>query len=359
VTIKIKGPIIESEEAWIYDWFDMDYTTASKVEEYLQEASGAITVVINSPGGSVYEADEIYHMLRKYGATNKVTIEIVGIAASAASYIATASDDVAISPGAQIMIHNASVVSRGDYRDMDKTSEILQKINRSIVNVYMLKTELSEKELLDMMDEETYLGAQEALDKGFVDRILHTDGQMKFAASKNGADNGFLPNDVIEKMKNQASSFMKNDTMPITIDKNEDLQNKQNKKGGEESVTYEEIKNQHPEIFEKIKNEGHAEGVKEENERIKSIDALSQVGMESLINNAKYEEPINSGQLAIKILNKQKEIGQQHIKNVEDDAEALNEVEDKSPDNKKEEEEAQVLAKSAETLNDIFDGGVL
>lgn len=357
-TIKIKGPIIESEEAWIYDWFGMDHTTVSKVEEHLQKASGAVSVVINSPGGSVYEADEIYHMLRKYGESNKVTIEIVGIAASAASYIATASDDVAISPGAQIMIHNASVVSRGDYRDMDKTSEILQKINRSIVNVYMLKTGLSEKELLDMMDEETYLGAQEALDKGFVDRILHNDGQMKFAASKNGADNGFLPLDVIEKMKNQASAF-KNDQLPITNDKNEDLQNKQNKKGGEESVTYEEIKNQHPEIFEKIKNEGHAEGVKEENERIKNIDALSQVGMESLINNAKYEDPINSGQLAIKILNKQKEIGQQHIKNVEDDAEVLNEVEDKSPDNKKEEEEAQVLAKSTKTLSNIFDGGVL
>lgn len=363
-TIKIRGPIVDADEAWIYEWFDMQHTTAEKVEQELEKATGKVTVVINSPGGSVYEANEIYHALKKYGETNELTVEIAGIAASAASYIATAADDVAISPLAQIMIHNASAVGRGDYRDMQHTSDLLQKVNKSIVNAYMMKTGLPEEELLKMMDDETYFGAQEAVDKGFANRILFDDGTVKFAASAKGE--GFLPRDVIEKMKKEASSKKvpdaekPKDTSKSNFKVNEAKPKDKKSVEGGKDMTYEELKENHPELFNQIKSEGKEEGRKEENARIKSIDDLGHAGMQDLINKAKYEEPMNAGELAIAILNKQKAVGQTHIQNIEEDAEGIKDVEPQAPDKNKEEEDAKNVAEATAKLENIFaTGGVL
>ncbi|GGG32890.1 hypothetical protein GCM10007425_29450 [Lysinibacillus alkalisoli] len=379
-TIKIRGPIVDADEAWIYDWFGMQHTTAEKVEKELNEASGKVTVIINSPGGSVYEANEIYHMLKKYSETNELSVEIAGIAASAASYIATAAKDVAISPLAQIMVHNASAVSRGDYRDMQHTSDVLQKVNKSIVNAYMLKTGLKEEELLQMMNNETYMGAQEAVDKGFANRVLFDDGAVKFAASALTSE--FLPRGVIEKMQKDAITIKERkgnvaktggidkNTKNVTEDDGNIAKKHENNsddrkspvasegEGGKE-MTYEELKNNHPELFNQIKNEGFKAGVQEENARIKSIDSLSSTGMEELLNKAKYEESMDAGQLAIEILNKQAEIGKNHTKNVEEDAMALENVKNKATDDE-ENKKAQEAIKNVAGLENIFkSGGVL
>lgn len=352
VKININGPIVPDSYAWIYDYFDEPCTNPKKINDALAEASEneEVTMVINSGGGSVYAASEMYHALKSYN--GKVIAEIASIAASAAGFLAMAADEVAIAPPGQFMLHNASSYASGDYREMDKASGMLKAVNASISKAYEIKTELSKEEIKAMMDKETYLTADEAIEKGFADRILFIDEAQDFVADKGSLLPKAVIDDMLKRMENGEFKGPQNSQKEPEI--------KDDKEKGADNVNYEDIKNDHPEIFEKIKNEGRVEGVKEENDRIKNIDAIAQVGMEELINDAKYKEPMNAGELAIKILNKQKEVGQKHIKDVDDDAQALNEVEDKSPDNKKEEEEAQASAKAVEALNGIFDeGGVL
>lgn len=195
--IDIKGVIVSNDDAWIYDWFELENTTPSKVSTAINEANGeALEVIINSPGGDVYAGSEIYSMLREY--KGDVTVKIVGVAASAASVIAMAGKHVAISPTAQIMIHNVSSRVSGDYRDHAHESDVLKGWNKSIANAYVLKSGLSEPEVLAMMNKESWLTAQEAKEKGFVDEILFDEGR-KLAASYGG----LLPPEVISKLKNE------------------------------------------------------------------------------------------------------------------------------------------------------------
>ena len=136
--IDIKGDIIEDDSQWIYDWLGWNYTTAKNVNKKLQEANGqAITVKINSPGGSVFAASEIYTELKNY--PGQVNIEILGLAASAASVIAMAGKSK-MSPTAQIMVHNVSTSCGGDYRAMEHTAEVLKNANDTIANAYINKS---------------------------------------------------------------------------------------------------------------------------------------------------------------------------------------------------------------------------
>ena len=122
--------------AWIYDWFDWDCTAPKNV--VLPETGEDIEVHINSGGGDVYAGSEIYTALRSY--SGKVVVKIVGIAASAASVIAMAGDEVEISPTAQIMIHNVSSNVSGDHNALLHEAEVLEGFNKSIANAYIYKT---------------------------------------------------------------------------------------------------------------------------------------------------------------------------------------------------------------------------
>ncbi len=197
--IDVKGPIIDSDEQWIYDWFEIEATSPKKINDLINqtESNENLEVEINSGGGSIFAGSEIYTALKAY--KGNVTTKIVGLAASAASVIAMAADKILMSPTAQLMIHNASGSFNGDYNDMDKGSEILKNVNAGISNAYMLKTGLSNEELLQMMNKETWMTAQQALDNKFIDEIMFSDN-IKVVASIN---NSMLPRQVINKMKNK------------------------------------------------------------------------------------------------------------------------------------------------------------
>jgi len=202
VKIDINGPIVSNDDAWIYEWFEMDATWPRKVIQELDNANGEDVIIsINSPGGYVWDGSEIYTALKNYPGYTET--QIVGLAASAASFIATAANKVRIAPTAQIMIHNASTVGYGDHRDMTKAAERLRVTDKTIVNAYMLKTGKSEEELLNMMAEETWLGPQEALEKGFVDEIMFTDNSIKFAASASVEGAAMIPQKVIDGIRNK------------------------------------------------------------------------------------------------------------------------------------------------------------
>ena len=132
--------------------------------------SGDITVWINSPGGDCIAAAQIYNMLMGY--EGKVTVKIDGIAASAASVIAMAGTKVMMSPVSMMMIHNPMTIAFGDSAEMKKAIEMLQSVKDSIINAYELKTGLSRAKLSHLMDDETWMDSNKALELGFADEIL-------------------------------------------------------------------------------------------------------------------------------------------------------------------------------------------
>jgi ATP-dependent Clp protease protease subunit len=136
----------------------------------LNSGTGDITVWINSPGGDCVAAAQIYNMLMDY--KGNVTVKIDGIAASAASVIAMAGTEVLMSPVSTMMIHNPATVAMGDHNEMQKAIEMLNEVKESIINAYEIKTGLSRAKLSHLMDSETWMNANKAVELGFVDGII-------------------------------------------------------------------------------------------------------------------------------------------------------------------------------------------
>lgn len=198
VKVKISGTIVSNDVKWIYEWFEIDATSPNDVSKVIDQLDGEdVEVEINSGGGDVFAGSEIYTSLKKY--RGKVKVDIVGIAASAASVIAMAGDVVRISPTAQIMIHNVSSRASGDYRDMQHEADVLKNWNKTIANAYILKTGLSQEKLLELMNEETWFNAQQAKELGFADEILFDEGNQLVASSASGF---IFPPQVVNKLRN-------------------------------------------------------------------------------------------------------------------------------------------------------------
>ena len=153
-------------------WFDDDVTPQLFKEELLS-GSGNITVWINSPGGDCVAAAQIYNMLMDYH--GNVTVKIDGIAASAASVIAMAGNKVLMSPVSMLMIHNPMTVAMGDSAEMQKAIEMLSEVKESIMNAYEIKTGMSRAKISRLMDAETWMNANKAVELGFADDILNRE----------------------------------------------------------------------------------------------------------------------------------------------------------------------------------------
>lgn len=150
-------------------WFDDDITPQMFREE-LFAGNGPVTIWLNSPGGDCIAASQIYSMLMDY--TGSVTVKIDGIAASAASVIAMAGTTVLMAPTALMMIHNPMTVAFGDTAEMQKAIDMLDEVKESIVNAYEIKTGMSRAKISHLMDSETWMNANRAIELGFADDIL-------------------------------------------------------------------------------------------------------------------------------------------------------------------------------------------
>lgn len=162
-TLFLNGTIAEES------WFDDDVTPQLFKDE-LMSGSGNITVWINSPGGDCVAAAQIYNMLMDY--KGDVTVKIDGIAASAASVIAMAGTKVLMSPVSMLMIHNPMTAAFGNSDEMQKAIEMLGSVKDSIINAYEIKTGLSRAKLSHLMDAETWMDANKAVELGFADEIM-------------------------------------------------------------------------------------------------------------------------------------------------------------------------------------------
>ena len=167
-TLFLNGTIAEES------WFDDDVTPQLFKDE-LMAGSGDITVWINSPGGDCVAAAQIYNMLMDY--KGNVTVKIDGIAASAASVIAMAGTKVLMSPVSMMMIHNPATVAFGDSAEMQKAIDMLSSVKDSIINAYEIKTGLSRAKLSHLMDAETWMDANKAVELGFADGILFLEDE--------------------------------------------------------------------------------------------------------------------------------------------------------------------------------------
>ena len=155
------------------DWYG-DGVTASRIAAALRSIGGAdVTVNINSPGGDMFEGLAIYNLLREY--EGKVTVKVLGLAASAASIIAMAGDEVQIGRGAFLMIHNCWVYAMGNRHDLQQIAADMVPFDKAMNDIYGVRTGLDAATIDAMMNAETYIGGSDAVEKGFADRLLAAD----------------------------------------------------------------------------------------------------------------------------------------------------------------------------------------
>ena len=277
-----------------------DTISAKEVTEYLTDLDVEnINVYINSNGGVVDTAIAINNALRRHKA--KVTVNIDGIAASAATLITCAGDTVRMPKNALFMIHNPSTIAMGDSEEMRKQADVLEKYKNSITETYLQKVNIDKEKLSELMDNESWLSAEEALEYGFIDEIIeNADIQV--------VENKVISNNMVFNM-----AEFKN----FNVDKNI----KNNGKGSGK-MTREEIKNQFPDIYAEIINEGKEIGIKEERTRIQEIEDLGY--NHEVVNKAKFEEPKNARDLALEIVSLMKQENQNKLNRIQDEGKPLN-----------------------------------
>ncbi len=191
--IKLKGPLIPNNSQEAYDYWGLEAVSAKSITDALPEDGSDIILEVNSNGGLVTVGSEIYTALKSY--QGHVTAEVTGMAASAASVAIMGADKVVISPTAQIMIHKALLnwVS-GNSDDLEKAANALKASDQAIINAYKAKTGLDEEALINLMKNETYMSADDAVSNGFADEIMVFDTVEAVAS----LGNGMLPQAVID-----------------------------------------------------------------------------------------------------------------------------------------------------------------
>ena len=212
--IDVKGDIIADEEKWIYDYLEWPSTCPKDITDALQDAEGdSVEVTINSGGGNVIAGSEIYTKLMNYN--GEVNINVI-YAASAASVISMAGKSK-ISPTGLLMIHNVSCATSGDYREMDHSSDVLKAANKAVASAYRDKTGMTEKELLKMMDNETWLSADEAVEKGFIDEKMFSKKEP--IAMYNSVSTHMINRDKLQKLKDKLQNETKEKKEPENKEK--------------------------------------------------------------------------------------------------------------------------------------------
>ncbi|HGL5374611.1 TPA: head maturation protease, ClpP-related [Citrobacter farmeri] len=162
----------------IFDVIGKDYwdegVTAKRISGALRSLNGAdVTVNINSPGGDMFEGLAIYNLLREY--QGKVTVKVLGIAASAASIIAMAGDDIQIGRGAFLVIHNCWVIAVGNRHDFAELAVSLEPFDKAMADIYAARSGLEMATVQKLMDAESYIGGSDAVEKGLADSLLSAD----------------------------------------------------------------------------------------------------------------------------------------------------------------------------------------
>ncbi|MEK5477589.1 head maturation protease, ClpP-related [Paenibacillus sp. FSL R5-0407] len=353
--INFYGTVVPNNDAWFYEWFEMDYVSPRLINEQLKEANGEdVELYINSGGGEVWAGSEIYTALREY--SGNVTAKVVGVAASAASVAMCGAKTVMMSPTAQIMVHRSLTVASGNKHVFDQASQMLNSVDEGMLTAYEHKTGKDRTELLALMDGETFFNAQEALAHGFADEIMFAQTE-KVAASMSAP---LFSNEIMNKIK---SKLIQENMLPGATPEASNKDTTTVKAGNENKeeqkiMDINELKEKHPDLYAQITDEAQAS----ERNRISALQEFATApGAAAFIN-----EAITNGEtvqdVAMKVMQaSMKRAGEVALERKQDaDDSKVNDVaaiEAKTPDDIKEEKKADVVASMVAMAQNIKKNG--
>lgn len=301
--ITIYGPIQDFSS-----FFSSSGTSPQKVMQDLDELSRAkgITIRINSGGGSAFAGLAIFELIRAHGAA--VTVRIDGVAASAASIIAMAGDKIVMGTGAMMMIHNPWTRAEGNAKELREAADMLDRVGESLVNVYTARTGKSRDELKAMLDQSTWMTADEAVANGFADEV---DRKTKVAASIQGGFAVFngqrfaldcfasLPDLPVlsDEAEPEPDAAVPDDSAPAALTPPPQKQTKESD-DDLEIKNLRELRAKFPEFCNQIVTQAQAD----ERSRLQAIDEIASTVPQAMVAKAKYEEPMTAQELALAAL---------------------------------------------------------
>ncbi|MGF3073220.1 head maturation protease, ClpP-related [Facklamia sp. P13069] len=178
----LSGDVVSNE----YGWHEDDITP-KKVNKALNESKGEVLIKLNSGGGDCFAGVEIYNLLKDY--PGKVIVEITGLSASAASILSMGADEIIMRTGSMMMVHRASTIVWGNKNALLKAADMMDKVDSSIVDIYAERIGLEKQFITDLLDEETWMTAEEAVKDGFADRTkeIVNEDEIDIAAKINNS----------------------------------------------------------------------------------------------------------------------------------------------------------------------------
>lgn len=316
--IYLEGDIVsEQPKDWWGDVIAGNYITPEGFREDLESIGDAddITIHINSCGGDVYTSIAIYNAIKSLN--RDVTTVIDGVALSGGSVIAMAGSTIEMYPGSLMMIHPVSISAFGMYNsaDLKKIESAADAMDEAIATIYSNRTGKTIDECKELMNDETWMTGQKAVDNGFADKVIDGEVDIEFENKskilfvnkvKIDAKNFKVPDDI-KRIRNVPKKAKTNKA------KNKD------EKGEPKTMDLETLKKDFPDLVNQIR----VEAVNAERNRIKEIDEIaSNISDASAIAEAKYgENPSNAATLAFNYLKKAKNLGQQFVRDLENGAE--------------------------------------
>lgn len=340
VELRISGEIIDDDWAWLYEWFGIPVSSPNAFRKELSKYAGKnITVWIDSCGGSVFAGMGLFNALMEHKKTGaKIKTVGDGKVMSAATLPYAAGDERFMSPGGMFMMHNPLPGDRvyGYAADLRKFADVLDEVKESIINIYELSTGIERERISELMDNETYMSAQTAVNEGFATGILYAKNEKQdltknitnfnFAFSRLAIQNSAINSmeKFLEIVQQQQAKQEQQLTQPqAKAQQPKPVEN--NKSKGDEGMeikNIEDLRNAYPELVAQVEAAARAEGEISERNRIKGIEAIAKNIAPNLVNKAKFEEPKDAKDLAFEALQANANLGRTYLNNAEEDSEA-------------------------------------
>ncbi|MDO5149712.1 MAG: Clp protease ClpP [Oscillospiraceae bacterium] len=313
----------------MYDWWTGEVVPGLYItpEGFMEDLSLVkdkknITVKINSCGGDLYTGLAIHNALKGLTANVKTVIE--GIAASAASVIAMAGDTVEVYPGSLIMIHGVSIRNYGDInlQDVQKMERMIDANEKAIAAIYNQRTGIDTEEIRTMMAEEKWMTGEEAVEKGFADKICEEKNTVDIGMSSNKKIlmvNGISHDTFGFRNMPEFRIITQNSAKPVPVPVADSNSNEPKEEGGKKHMTFDELRTQEPDLVTQIQNEA----VSIERQRMKDIDSIAaSIPDQEMVNEAKYgENSCTAQELSFRVLQNSAKEGRNFLSQMESDSE--------------------------------------
>lgn len=303
-----------------YDWWTDEQGTEVTPKSFREEIDKVTTpklcIRINSGGGDVFAAEAIRTaILEKRQGGKEITCKIDGFCGSAAVGIALACKSVAISASSFLMVHDPAVFARGylSIQDFERGLEMLNKVKQGIINAYAKKTGKDKQEISEHMSKETWFTGDEAVENGYCDELMFEN--MEDDDPVQNVVNSVLdislyknaPKSLLDRHANSASSGFTNTATPEN--------KKESAKNMPDINTVEQLKREYPDLVNQIEKSAKAA----ERKRIQDIEDVMIPGFEEVANAAKFENPVEASEVAMKIIAEQKKQGTNYLNNRDQD----------------------------------------